>query len=382
MPKLNQKGLVHFLLPIILVLGLIAAVYLVTSGNSLKLFSKASVSKPVGPEISFTLAGPKSCVGLTCLMPRRPKLQEEFGVNVYARSDIEAANLFTARIKFPKDLVEVKEIRKEGSFVTNWAEEYYDNETGEIDLSGGVPDPGYKTETGKESGLMATIVFRAKALGKGTVAFTDSSAIYSNLNNIDILTIKRNYDLSVEIVPTPTSTPAPPPAGRSIKVTYPNGGEVLKTGDTVRLAWNSNKIDKVMIGYSFGSGSLNWITNNGPVANTNFYDWKVNIGNTANAKVKIEIIGYETGVGSLSDQSDDFFTVSNSQSVDKGDGNKDGKINLTDMSVQHTDWKPSDSYKKTIRIGIDMNNDGYVNAFDFSALRGLLQQLGVIKVKK
>lgn len=40
--KLGQKGVVHLLLPIILILGLIAGVYLVTSGNPLKLFSKAS----------------------------------------------------------------------------------------------------------------------------------------------------------------------------------------------------------------------------------------------------------------------------------------------------------------------------------------------------
>lgn len=42
MPKLNQKGVIHFLLPIILLIGLAAGVYLVTSGNPLKLFSKAS----------------------------------------------------------------------------------------------------------------------------------------------------------------------------------------------------------------------------------------------------------------------------------------------------------------------------------------------------
>lgn len=42
MLKVNQKGVAHLLLPIILILGLIAAVYLITSGNPLKLFSKAS----------------------------------------------------------------------------------------------------------------------------------------------------------------------------------------------------------------------------------------------------------------------------------------------------------------------------------------------------
>src|SRR3989344_5614774 len=42
MPKLNQRGVVHLLVPLILLAGLIAGVYLVTSGNPLKLFSKAA----------------------------------------------------------------------------------------------------------------------------------------------------------------------------------------------------------------------------------------------------------------------------------------------------------------------------------------------------
>lgn len=42
MPHLNQKGVAHLLLPVVLILGIIAGVYLVTSGNPLKLFSKAT----------------------------------------------------------------------------------------------------------------------------------------------------------------------------------------------------------------------------------------------------------------------------------------------------------------------------------------------------
>lgn len=43
MPKINnQKGVVHLLLPILLLLGIVAGVYLITQGNPLKLFSKAS----------------------------------------------------------------------------------------------------------------------------------------------------------------------------------------------------------------------------------------------------------------------------------------------------------------------------------------------------
>lgn len=42
MHKLSQRGAIHLLVPIILLLGLVAGVYLVTSGNPLNLFSKAT----------------------------------------------------------------------------------------------------------------------------------------------------------------------------------------------------------------------------------------------------------------------------------------------------------------------------------------------------
>lgn len=108
--------------------------------------------------------------------------------------------------------------------------------------------------------------------------------------------------------PSPTPSPTATPATRSIKISYPNGGETFKVGDKVRITWTSTKIDKVSLGYSFGFGSLNPITS-GTIPNQGYYDWTVNIGNTTNTKVKIDIIGYETGVGSVTDQSDNFFTV-------------------------------------------------------------------------
>lgn len=135
--------------------------------------------------------------------------------------------------------------------------------------------------------------------------------------------------LPFTVIPDPTIIPNPTPticipttssatpqsttnSVGSIAITSPNGGECLTKGSTKTITWtSSSNIDKVMIGYSFGVGSLNWITNNGLVSNTGSYDWNVNIGNTTNTKVKIKITGYQTGTGSVTDSSDDFFTVSN-----------------------------------------------------------------------
>ncbi len=96
---------------------------------------------------------------------------------------------------------------------------------------------------------------------------------------------------------------------RFVKVTSPNGGEALKVGDKVNISWEGNDIDKCNVGYSFGLGSLNNINPNVSTTGNGSYEWTVNIGNTANTQVKIDLLCYKTGVGQVSDQSDNFFTV-------------------------------------------------------------------------
>jgi len=93
-----------------------------------------------------------------------------------------------------------------------------------------------------------------------------------------------------------------------IRITSPNGGEVYTVGDMVTITWDSSSnIDTVSIGYSSCPSCLDWIKFTTP--NTGSYTWKVNVGNTSNTKFVIDIGGYETGKGSLSDRSDANFTV-------------------------------------------------------------------------
>lgn len=47
MPKLDQKGAAHLLVPILLLIGLIATLYIVTQGSPLKLFSKATLEDKI-----------------------------------------------------------------------------------------------------------------------------------------------------------------------------------------------------------------------------------------------------------------------------------------------------------------------------------------------
>ncbi len=105
--------------------------------------------------------------------------------------------------------------------------------------------------------------------------------------------------------PTPSSTPTPP---LFIQIVQPNGGEILTVGTTYRITWNSSpNIDMVTIGYKSCDSCLDWIVTNIP--NVGYYDWNVNVGNTTNTQFKIDITGYDTGIGSTVDLSDNYFTV-------------------------------------------------------------------------
>ena len=93
-------------------------------------------------------------------------------------------------------------------------------------------------------------------------------------------------------------------AYRWIKVTSPNGGEVMTVGDVYRITWQaSSNIDKVSIGYKSCYSCLTWIVTNIP--NTGYYDWTCNVGNThPKTQFTIQITGYQSGVGSDKDYSD------------------------------------------------------------------------------
>jgi len=58
----------------------------------------------------------------------------------------------------------------------------------------------------------------------------------------------------------------------------------------------------------------------------------------------------------------------------KGDANNDAKFDLADMSVLLTNWSKSDTDDS-----LDTNDDGIINAFDFSYLVQLLRTEGVIQ---
>lgn len=242
---INQRGIAPILIIFTLLVGLIGGLILIK--NPAIFQPKAGGGLPSSPETSFTLVQDTS----------QQINNSQIRVNLLIRSDIAAANLFSAILKFPPDFLEVESIQTDeessrvicaqvitaacsptdpqicrefptpcdvpvgwikvqgeslqGSSVekrpaastspasiTNWLERYFDNSTGDISLIGGIPNPGIQTNITQPSFLMATIVFKVKKEATINISFDDSSAIYSNEDNLNILTIKRDLDIKFQ----------------------------------------------------------------------------------------------------------------------------------------------------------------------------------------
>lgn len=116
-------------------------------------------------------------------------------------------------------------------FIKNWVERSFDNTAGTISLTGGVPNPGYQTTT--SPGIMADIIFVAKKEGTATLSFADTSAIYSNEDNINILTGKEPINLSIV-----SETISPSPSPYMTCASYPDGPK-CPSGYTCQFDSNS-----------------------------------------------------------------------------------------------------------------------------------------------
>lgn len=151
---------------------------------------------------------------LTIEAPATAAVDSTFIAEVKARTDKQESNLFVSKITFPANLLEVTSVDTTGSFVTSWAEKFYDNTTGQISLVGGVPNPGYKT-TGTAM-TAAKITFKVKAAGTANLDLTAESQIFSNATNTNI--IEKTTDDSITLTgdgttpsPSPVVSPSPSP---------------------------------------------------------------------------------------------------------------------------------------------------------------------------
>ncbi len=144
-------------------------------------------------------------------------------LSVILNSEGVAINNAEAKIIFPRDLLEVVSINKNGSIFSLWVEEpTYSNSTGVINFNGGIPTPGY---TGS-FGSVVTIVVKAKAAGKADLIFADAAVRANDGSGTDVLTSKQGRSLSViqsEQPVTPTVVPVNS-TNLALQITSPTHG--------------------------------------------------------------------------------------------------------------------------------------------------------------
>lgn len=341
MSSLNQRGAIQFIILLILLAGVVAGVYLVQRTQIFK--PKASVSGPITPTTSFTLS-PNTSIA---------NVGEQVEVKVVVRSDIAAANLFNAKINFNKDILEVDKIGYLNTFISNWVEQSIDNLGGTISLVGGVPNPGYQTTTGNEPGLMAVVYFKTLKTGTANIAFADASAIYSNADNINILTFKDSINLSIISEGVPSSSPVPTPASCSACA-----ADISKNGRVSAVDYSS-AVTCFSRGISSTDGAgraclLSDIDQNGVIDQKDVDCITSQFGNTCAANA---IAG-----------------PSPSPSVQIAIPTQN--LGLKELSGLLSDFNKRSGYKLTS----DLNLDKIVNSIDFSLMRDTLIKNGVVKV--
>ncbi len=159
-----------------------------------------------------------------------------FEVSLYLNSEDQQVNAIEASLGFPPDMLQLVSPSTGKSVIGVWtAQPSVNNQTGRIDFQGGIPG-GIKVS----SGLVTTLSFRVKAVGRATVKFLDNSKVLlhdGKGTNILSNTANGVFDLVL-----------PPPAGPLVvSETHPNQSLWYKSKNVV-FSWAG---DDNVEGYSY-----------------------------------------------------------------------------------------------------------------------------------
>lgn len=183
----NQVGSIYVAIVLaVLLIGIAAGGYIVLHQTNFK--PQAAQPKKIIMQNVYLLESSKSAY----------KVGELIQVKLIVKSESNQSNLFASKLDFPIGILEVVSIAKDRTTIKNWVEDFYDNQSGEISLVGGVPNPGYKTAAGMAGLTLANINFRIKAPGTANISISPDSAIYRNSDNMNILKNPRGLQIKIK----------------------------------------------------------------------------------------------------------------------------------------------------------------------------------------
>ncbi len=392
---------------IVLFLAIGAGVFLVSQRTNL-------VPKAAAP-IQSQVAGKTS---LNLIQENSESLDDTASVLVKFNSSKDNANLIVVKIKFPQELVSVASVVTDSTFLEAsnsasliWIDTSFDNLNGNLNLIVAIPQPGVKTEASKDETL-AKIYFKGKKSGGAELTFDSQTAVYRNSDNVNILTEKPTFLLSIsegiasnfkpECLERPLcldEKPAckvPEPEGgyckidkneASLDLTSPVGGEVFNFNSEIPIKWSASNLEGLSISLlmndalfgklvevraDYGSFSWNPIQSL-PLAYLNDQNtFKIEISSIdKSGKVNKD---KSTGPFVITTRSDFSGILTNSTSLSESSVDFDGNgIALEDISLLMSNFFLPPVDKK-----FDLNKDGNINGLDLYFMQNILKQKGII----
>lgn len=140
-------------------------------------------------------------------------VDQNFTVGVYVSSSDQAMNAADGVISFPKDMLEVTSLSKNGSIFNLWVQEpSSSNALGTVNFEGIILNPGFTGSAGK----IITVNFRTKAAGNAHITFSSGSVLANDGKGTNILSSLGDALFSVNV---PATGPQAPQATTPSEIT-------------------------------------------------------------------------------------------------------------------------------------------------------------------
>jgi hypothetical protein len=122
-------------------------------------------------------------------------VEEEFIMQIYVDTQGESINALEGVLRFPSDILEIKDIRDGDSIINFWIKHpsTLQEITGELSFSGIIPG-GYKAGRGH----IVSIIFKAKKQGNGVIAVTNARILNNDDNSTEGKVISTPFSFSVK----------------------------------------------------------------------------------------------------------------------------------------------------------------------------------------
>lgn len=145
------------------------------------------------------------------------KIGQVFSVGVFVDTDSAYINAAQAKISFSPEILKVVNISKAHSIFSLWFQEpTFSNSKGEISFGGGLPNPGFKGNTGK----VMTIFFQARGIGQTKLDFNDAKIIENGPRGTNLFSSSREGTYTI-IEAKHLKAPVPKKAPLAPEVTSP-----------------------------------------------------------------------------------------------------------------------------------------------------------------